>query len=227
VLVQGVSVENPAAASGAPRPAQSSAHAAAKWPAVYLQLAPRCHASGWSVSWSDCRRRAGPRSVPERRRWRSKRRKTKKKEWIINVIPLQVSKRIPLLVQSKGDKEQNWRLSTRLVMIFFSLFLINNNAHTSLRFQSKSLLLKVHYFAISSSEDCNQLKHLIYIYGSVYIYIHMYIYIYTTVQKFGVIQTISCLPWKLTFIYQMNWKLKRRYRQDIDKVRNNDYYLKY
>jgi len=31
------------------------------------------------------------------------------------------------------------------------------------------------------------------------------IYIYTTVQKFGVIQTISCLPWKLTFIYQMNW----------------------
>jgi len=41
---------------------------------------------------------------------------------------------------------------------------------------------------------------------------------YTTVQKFGVIQTISCLPWKLTFIYQMNWK----YSQDIDKVRNND-----
>jgi len=46
---------------------------------------------------------------------------------------------------------------------------------------------------------------------------------YTTVQKFGVTQTILCLPWKLTFIYQMNWT----YSQDIDKVRNNDYYLKY
>jgi len=49
-----------------------------------------------------------------------------------------------------------------------------------------------------------------------------YIYIYTTVQKFGVIQTILCLSWKLTFIYQINWKLNRKYRQDIDKVRNND-----
>jgi len=48
------------------------------------------------------------------------------------------------------------------------------------------------------------------------------IYIYTTVQKFGVIQTISCLPWKLTFSYQINWKLNRTYSQDIDKVRNND-----
>jgi len=45
---------------------------------------------------------------------------------------------------------------------------------------------------------------------------------YTTVQKFGVIQTISCLPWKLTFIDQMNWKWNRKYSQDIDKVRNND-----
>jgi len=50
---------------------------------------------------------------------------------------------------------------------------------------------------------------------------------YTTVQKFGVIQTISCPPWKLTFIYQMNWKLNRTYSQDIDKVKNNDSYLKY
>jgi len=48
------------------------------------------------------------------------------------------------------------------------------------------------------------------------------IYIHTTVQKFGVIQTILCLPWKLIFIYQINWKLNRKYSQDIDKVRNND-----
>jgi len=45
---------------------------------------------------------------------------------------------------------------------------------------------------------------------------------YTTVQKFGVTQTISCFPWKLTFIHKMNWKLNRKYSQDIDKVRNND-----
>jgi len=54
------------------------------------------------------------------------------------------------------------------------------------------------------------------------VFMPIYIYIYTTVQKFGVIQTILCLPWKLTFIYLMNWKLNRKYSQDIDKVRNND-----
>jgi len=31
--------------------------------------------------------------------------------------------------------------------------------------------------------------------------IYIYIYIYTTVQKFGVTQTISCFPWKLTLLF--------------------------
>jgi len=62
-----------------------------------------------------------------------------------------------------------------------------------------------------------------YIYNLFRKYVHVvFNETYTTVQKFGVIQTISCLPWKLTFIYQMNWKLNRKYSQDIDKVRNND-----
>ena len=30
-----------------------------------------------------------------------------------------------------------------------------------------------------------------------------------------------------TFIYQMSCKMNRKYSQDIDKVRNNDFYLKY
>jgi len=33
-----------------------------------------------------------------------------------------------------------------------------------------------------------------------------FLYIYTTVQKFGVIQTISCLPWKLTLLF-IKWIL--------------------
>jgi len=52
-------------------------------------------------------------------------------------------------------------------------------------------------------------------------------YKYTTVQKFGVTQTIWCFPWKLTFIYQMNCKIKEKYSQDIDIVRNNDFYFNY
>jgi len=48
--------------------------------------------------------------------------------------------------------------------------------------------------------------------------------IYTTVQKFWVTRTISCFSMKThTFIYQMNLK----YSQDIQKVRNNDFNLKY
>jgi len=30
-----------------------------------------------------------------------------------------------------------------------------------------------------------------------------------------------------TFIYQMNCKMNIKYSQDIDKDRNNDFYLKY
>jgi len=30
-----------------------------------------------------------------------------------------------------------------------------------------------------------------------------------------------------TFIYQMNYKMNIKYSQDIDKVRNTDFYFKY
>jgi len=41
----------------------------------------------------------------------------------------------------------------------------------------------------------------IHIYIYIYVYIYIYIYIYTTVQKFGITQTISCLVWKITLLF--------------------------
>jgi len=54
---------------------------------------------------------------------------------------------------------------------------------------------------VSTGLDCQDVQYtglksvsvyVLYIY--IHIYLHIYIYIYTTVQKFGVIQTILCLP---------------------------------
>jgi len=55
------------------------------------------------------------------------------------------------------------------------------------------------------------------------IYTHTHIYLSTLPFK----SLGSPRQFRDTFIYQINCKMNRKYRQNIDEVRNNDFYFKY
>jgi len=79
--------------------------------------------------------------------------------------------------------------------ITYSTFRVRGTHYKTMELMDKHIQCGIFYLLTTILFFLNNML------NSVYIYIYIYIYIYTTVQKFGVTQTISCLPWKLTLLF--------------------------